>query len=322
MLLLSEDQYVATRGRASAGARLEPRLTTDGKYALPEATATDAAHSATASILAAATTGTPSGYDTTLATPAILLGGVGGRHMQVNCAEQAWSLQKPASNVYRFEVRSNDFVTSTDAINGTRRSELVSPYASFTGVSSGPDRGYFAGETVWQAWSAVLGDHNGFLAIATDARFAYGMQWHSDDFGVAARGPVLVVDYSNSALRIKTRSSADFSNGNGNPVTRYSTSVPAKGTKVDFVMQVTLGQTGHLNAWINGTQVVNADCPIGYYATDVAAGKALAHPHWGIYTFNQNLTDVLYVANPEVGIVDLSGRVGSPLVVPDLSPWN
>ena len=86
-------------------------------------------------------------------------------------------------------------------------------------------------------------------------------------------------------------------------------------------MQATFGENGHLNTWINGSQVVDTDTPIGYFTdlTDGSGRTILGYPQFGLYTANQPDTDIVYHANPEWGTSDLSARISAPLSVPDLN---
>lgn len=92
-------------------------------------------------------------------------------------------------------------------------------------------------------------------------------QWHSVDTTVG-RSPGLCDDVSNNVLTIQTRSSAALggvSSFNGVPVIQYSTAIPAKGEKTYFVLEALWGEEGHVNAWINGSLVVDEETPVGYY---------------------------------------------------------
>lgn len=116
--------------------------------------------------------------------------------------------------------------------------------------------------TVWSSFCVILGDTPG-LTKARASSLGAVHQWHIVDTNTG-RSPVLHVDCSNNLLQIVTRSSAALDAGlNGNTVIRYSTAMPATGVKTHVVLQATMGASGHLNAWVNGTQVVNVDCPIG-----------------------------------------------------------
>jgi hypothetical protein len=89
---------------------------------------------------------------------------------------------------------------------------------------------------------------------------------------------------------------------------------PATGVPTYFVVQGTFGQTGHLNVWMNGTQIVNVDCNFGFYS--YPSTQQIAHIATGIYQANVTEPAVLYHANVEWGPRNLSSRIASPLTVP------
>lgn len=302
MLLLTRAQALGVRNRSSSGSTLLPRPTNDGRYAVSDATLTDAAHTAVASTLSAATSGTATLLDV---DDRIY---VDGKEMRISTARESWAITEPSAGVFRHEIRANSYGSGTDSPNKTRRSEII---------AAGSGYAFSSGETVWASWSSISGDHPGTDNASTTLGLIH--QWHSVDTTVA-RGPVIGVDISAGTLTIITRSDAELTGSDGTKKVRYSTTVPAKGVVTNFVLQATLGQSGHLTAWINGSQVYDAAIPIGYYNDDAGA-RALAYPHWGIYTANLNTTDVMYHANIEWGTTDLTARIASPLSVPDLSPW-
>jgi hypothetical protein len=317
MIVGSRDDAVNARALVSSdygGARLAPRPLNNGTFALPAAVLTESDYSAAAAVLADWTITTPAGGDYLTLSDAYL-----GYQLKIG-ANTFWhggrrsSLTMPATEVFRFEVQTNDWADVYDSTNVKRRSELV--------LVDGDELGVGGGGTVWSAFCLILGDHPGLSQVTSDPQ-GFVHQWHSVDTNVG-RSPGLCVDVSNNAMTIQTRSSAALggaSGFNGVPVTRYSTSVPAKGTKTYFVLQTTFGQTGHLNAWVNGAQVANVNAPIGYYddLTDGSGRTVLGYPTWGLYAKNQPVTDIVYIANPEWGTTDLSARIASPLAVPDLT---
>lgn len=313
MLVGARDAAINARalvGSVVGGARIEPLLLTDGRFALPAEVLTDPAFAAAVSTLSGWSTETPATSDyVVMPTPNTFNAMVNGKTMYHSGRPS--SLTMPASNVLRFELRVNDFGASVDSANRNRRSELV---------ANGPGRGIGAG-TVWSSFCFILGDHLGLSAVRS-GMFGLVHQWHSVDTSVG-RSPVLNVDCSNNVFTIRTRSSvgADAGNPSGTETIHYSAAVPAKGAKTYVVLQATFGSSGHLNAWVNGSQVVNVDTPIGYYTdlTDGSGRTELGYPHWGLYTRNQSETDIVYIANPEWGTTDLSGRIASPLSVPDLT---
>lgn len=279
------------------GARLEPRLLTDGRYALPAPVLSHSDYAAAASELAGWAEETPASGD--YVTPPFaesdakpMFIPVDGKIFYRTARRSA--LTMPADNVFRFEVRTNDFAGSFDSVNAKRRSEIIQTQ----GATLGPKDG----DTTWSAFCLVLGDHPGLSEVTANFQ-GYVHQWHSVDTTVG-RSPGLCVDVSNNEMRIATRSSLSLggaSGFNGIPVNHYTTAVPAKGTKTYFVLQATWGKNGHLNAWVNGTQVVDVDARIGYYddLTDGSGRTVLGYPHWGLYAKNQPMTDIVYIANPE-----------------------
>jgi hypothetical protein len=76
-----------------------------------------------------------------------------------------------------------------------------------------------------------------------------------------------------------------------------------------------LGQAGHLDVWLNGTQVVNVDTAIGYYLDPTTIEYGYAYPHFGIYENNYFDPTIVYYANPEWGVTSLLDRVTNPLPV-------
>jgi len=231
----------------------------------------------------------------------------------VNHAGPPNSLRMPASNVFQMTVAANSFAGSYDQRNGNRRSEIA---------AIGPDKsvGTGVGEMAWTAFCIVLGDHPSLTAVRSGA-FGIVHQWHSVEYGLG-RSPIVTVSCFNNELSIRTRSSVGATTGNpsGTEITHYSTVIPAKGIKTFFVLQITFGEAGHINAWINGTQVVNQDAPIGYYADLVVdPSRKLGYPQWGLYCRNYPETNVVYIANPEWGVASLSDRIAAPLPVPDLT---
>lgn len=298
MIILTRAQAIACMSER-AGHRLEPRLASDGTLAVAESVASNPAYVDLASTFAAASTGPVSSWATDAA--AIL---VDGKPMTMNNMRKAYSITNPTGEVFRMEVRANDGPLKTDLANGNRRSEIVSDVNS----------GWSAGQTMWQSWATILGPHPGLLLTDISQRFGYIMQVHS---GLGTRPPIFVVNFAQNAMRIYTCSDATapaFSLQE-----RYVGAIPARGAITQFVTAVTPGESGHLSVWMNGTQIVDTDLPLGYYNTQTGP---LAHPQWGIYTRNWNTTDVVYQANIEWGSTSLAARIATPLAVPDLSPWS
>jgi hypothetical protein len=206
----------------------------------------------------------------------------------------------PAPSVYRFELHANDFASRVDSRLGNRRSELISE----------GDR-YGSGVTLWTSFSFVVGPSHGPFDVARGHNIIH--QWHSVDTAAEGRSPVVDVELVDGKLEIVTRSDATDDNG-VTEVVRYSATRPPDGVVHNMVISGLLGQSGHVNVWLDGTQIVNTNAPIGYYNDDGGA-RALAYPHWGLYQSKTDAPTVIYHANLEWGTTDLSARVNTPLAV-------
>lgn len=300
-------------GGSSRTDALLPRLLNDGTYVTADACATDTLiPSGARTELAGWTSATPTAdkyqADPFTSQPLTLVTKVAG--LDAYHAGRRGAVTMPDPAVMRFEVQPNDFAQIGDSTRTNRRSEFV----------AANDR-YNDGQTVWSSFAVVMGPCAGLRKSRSDPQ-GLVHQWHSVDTTVN-RSPSVSVDCSNDELKITTRSDDAISptNGNGIPQVLYTTTLPAQGTITYIVLQVLLGEVGHINAWVNGTQVIERTQPIGYW-TDALDGRALAYPHWGLYSKNDNTTDVVYIANPEIGTADLTARIATPLSVPDLSPWS
>lgn len=292
---------------AHNGARIDPRLTADGRLGVSDKVLTDPAYSDLAAVLAGGTANqTVSAWGTSY-DPTVL---INNQPMTLNSARNSYSLAEPATDVFRMEIHNNDSPIPSDSAHGNRRCEIVSL----------PANGYTSGQTLWMAWSTILGtQHTGMVLTDDASRFGYIMQVHPVILSIPL-APCVVVNCAQNQMRIMTASDAQVDPNNagyGVQVVRWTGALPAAGAVTNFVMAVTLGQSGHLSAWVNGTKVVDADMPIGYYTN----GGILGYPQWGVYEKNWNTTEVAYVANMEWGTSSLAARASSPLPVPDLSPW-
>lgn len=294
-LLLTRQQLVQVMPDRN-GHAVRPRLTVDGLAAVSESIASLPAYADVSAVLAGGTINTSPSYDTNQSGMVWL----DGKPVYFANARKTWSVAEPASGVLRFEARENDDGTSVDLTNGNKRSEVVSLV----------DNGWTDGQTLWVSFSTILGPAPGLVLTDVPSRFGFVMQVHPPQ---STWSPVLTVDYSKGLMRIRTRSDADFNT----TYDRYSASIPARGVKTAFVMAITLGQSGHLKAWVNGSLVVDADMPIGFWTQ----GGVLGYPQWGLYSKNWPTRDVVYHANIEWGSASLQNRVATPLPVPDLSPW-
>lgn len=226
---------------------------------------------------------------------------IDSKPMDLSAISAPYAFSIPATDVYRFEVHANDFGWPGDSKNGNRRSEVVSV-----------DRyEYGSGATLWTSFSFVVAPaHSPF--DGGPSRHNTIHQWHSVDHEKARR-PGLQVQLLGGNLVIQTRSDIAGESGETG-IVRYSATRPADGVPHHMVISGTLGRSGHLNVWLDGTQIVSTDASIGYFNDDGGA-RALAYPHWGIYQTNVDPPAVIYHANVEWGTIDLSARVRDPLAV-------
>ena len=222
---------------------------------------------------------------------------VDSQPMRRQAATRDYSFAIPAPNVYRFEVRKNDFGWRGDKANNNRRSELVSE----------GDR-YYSGQTLWSSFSFVVGPEHGSF----DGRSEHNQitQWHSVDTDIKRR-PVFDIQLKGGNLVVTTRTETNKSElGN----VHYSYLRPRDGVVHNVVVAALLGEEGHLDVWLDGTRIVDVETAIGYYNDDDGT-RALAYPHWGIYESNVDDPAVVYHANIEWGLRQLSDRVAKPLEV-------
>lgn len=227
---------------------------------------------------------------------------VNSQRMRVQTVEKGYAFSIPTSGVYRFEVRKNDFGWSGDEQSDNRRSELVSE----------GDK-YYSGETLWSSFSFVVGPER--LPFDAEGEFPSPHhniihQWHSVDTA-SGRSPVLAVELGNGEFTVLTRSDDAPGGVRNGPVAHYSAPRPADGVVHNVVISGLLGRDGHLDVWLNGRRIVDEDTAIGYYNDD----GGLAYPHWGIYQKNVDEPAVVYHANIEWGLEELSARVVRPLEV-------
>ncbi|MFI2838567.1 heparin lyase I family protein [Mycolicibacterium sp. PDY-3] len=221
--------------------------------------------------------------------------------MHLSASRTPYSFTTPSARLYRFEVRHNDYGWRGDERNGTRRSELVSSGVRFK-----------AGETLWTSFSFIVpADQASFHADSGGDGYSLIHQWHSVDGDDGPRGPVFGVELTGGNLNIITRSDRG---GPGVKVTHFSMHRPIDGVPHHIVASGALGKDGHLTVWLDGTVVVDGATPIGYYRDD-GGDRALAYPHWGIYEKNIREPAVVYHANIEFGIGDLSSRITRPIHV-------
>lgn len=301
-ICLTAAQAANLRWRGFRSSRLLPVPLSDGRYALSERTLSDPRFALYRTALAAGSVEADVGL--TFVDDDTFRMTVDGKPVRLGAVDKDYAFGIPATNVYRFEIHTDDFGWEGDKANNNRRAELVSDGAT-----------YGAGETLWSAFSFVVGpQHIPFDPAGSVGGHNMIHQWHSVDIEVG-RSPVLYIDMGSGNLTVQTRSDANAPTLT--PVTHYSAARPADGQVHNVVISGLLGPTGHLNVWLNGTQIVNADTPIGYYNDDAGA-RDLAYPHWGQYQKNVDAPLVIFIANPEWGTASLSARSTTPLSVPDL----
>lgn len=216
--------------------------------------------------------------------------------MELYAAPTGYAFTNPATSVYRFEVRKDDFGWHGDARNGKRRAELISA-----------GRKYSAGETLWTSFSFVIGPAHTAFDGGSEQNFIH--QWHSVDT-TDGRAPVVRVEVSHGNLEVRTQSDAAEK-----PVVRYRAVRPQDGAVHNMVISGLLGQSGHIRAWLDGVRIVDTEAPIGYYNDDDGQ-RALAYPQWGLYESNVEAPSIIYHANLEWGTTALAERISAPLSVP------
>lgn len=320
MLVGPLDEAVNVRalvGSDYGGARLHPILLDDGRYALPEQVLTIDAYQDAHAILDEWDTETITTADyeptpTGSGSQRMLFAIGDGRYFHVG---RRASLTMPDTDVFRFELQPNDFGgefdwgwggSSEDPADSSDRNKRRSTLVSYSEGIEFTDE-----ETAWVSFCLILGDTPGFATAEWATIMSFGSTEGADVSGVFS------ITLPGGDFIIRTRSSADtWSSGSGKPISHYTGTAPAKGVKTYIVLQITFGEEGHLNAWVNGSQVVDEDTPIGYYALP---HTYLGRPQFGVYENNQSSTDVVYIANMEIGSADLSDRIASPLSVPDLT---
>lgn len=286
-------------------AKLRPLRLSDGRYALPESVLTDPRHARWRSLLKQGTTESAGGL--TFSPPA---NGadystfVDGKEMyvQIGAPTETYGFPGPRlfdiplENLYRFESHTNNGNESGgDKSHYRRRVELIQP----------DEDGYSDGQTLWAAWSTILTDQrDGF--VGNNGTLIH--QWHGD-WASSGPGPVVWLTLDSGNLLINSRSDVDNWVSHQHYSQPFS---PTTGTPVNFVVSGLLGASGHLNVWMDGTQIVNVDTPIGGY---IEPHTVLAFMQFGIYMDNIRQPDVIYHANMEFGTSDLSARIASPISV-------
>jgi hypothetical protein len=207
----------------------------------------------------------------------------------------------PAPRLYRFECRHNSDRPAGDRKGGRRRVELVQYNDSGTY--------YDSGDTVWSAWTTILTDQREGIDGFNAGLFH---QWHQAP-GTHVPPPPFAMAFSGGQLFIQTRSSLDSGPGGFVNHTHYLGDAPESWVPQNFVVAATWGEFGHLDVWLNGEKIVDTDTPIGYYAEGL---PYLGYMKMGLYIDNTHTVDVLYHANIEFGMTDLSDRIENPLPLP------
>lgn len=291
MLVLTTAQMLQARVQRSASCLIRPRLLADGNLAVSERVLTDLAHIAVRDVLEAGTvTATPGAFSARTAED---LGTVDGKTVSLSADDKAWSLQ-PTSTGHRFELRQGDVGLASDTTT-QQRVEMSSAYNTFA-----------AGAEVWQSFTVEINIREWFETVFHPSLKNWGFiaQWHAlDTVQTGGRSPVLAFDLGNSALRIVTRSDTD---GPASEIERYKSVLPV--AAVNFVCRFIMGQSGELQVWRDGVEVVNIECPIGYYND----GTDLGYLQWGIYRLPNALTAAVTTSNMRWGLTDLSDKILNP----------
>jgi hypothetical protein len=290
MLVLTTEQMLRARVRCEPKHIIRPRLLADGRLAVSENVLTDPAHVLARSVLEEGEiTQNPGPFSVRSREE---LGFLDGKVVALAADDQSWSLQPTAAG-HRFEVRPGDVGLSSDTLN--QRSEFGGVYDTFAG-----------GVEVWQSWTTEIVISEWFETVLHPslANFGFISQWHAlDTAATGGRSPVLAFDYGNNAFRIVTRSDTD---GRAVEKVRFSDVLPVG--SVNYVCRIVLGQTGELQVWRNGVEIVNFAGPIGYY-NDVGD---LAYLQWGIYRRSQALPAAVTTSNMRWGLTDLSSKILNP----------
>lgn len=297
MHLILSRQDVMTCMRASKGYLIIPRLTADGRSAVSTNVVGKSSYSDLDSVFLRSSIETVADWCSSLEAVTTL----DNKPVYLSNVKKQYAVSEVQPNIFRFEVHENDYATSNDLKNGNRRSEIV-PLKT---------NGWASGDTLWMAFSVVRGPSPTMMLTDVPSRFGYCMQIHS---GVSGMPPVCVLNYAQGLLRVFTMSDASP----GQFMVRHSQAIPEVGVIKNFVFAATLGESGHLSAWIDGVLSIDLDCPIGFY---LSQSGSLGHPQYGFYTKNWNTVDTVYLANIEWGSESLLGRVLSPTPVANLSPW-
>jgi hypothetical protein len=292
------------------GARLWPVPLLDGNYALPVQVLTNPAYSAALPHVGNWT------VQNTISPVSLINAGSTGWKLYVANGDRLLrsnsghfgSITMPASNVYKFTLRPGERVAATDITGSVfgqnRRSTLINA-GTLASPAVDTIHEFGVGGDYWISFSYVIGEisslHRGPMVFSTRG------------LSNPRREPAVTVTlYNDPARNLEIMTSSALQPTVN--VTRYQGPRPADKTPVSMVFQITAGESGHLNAWINGTQVVNVDAAIGHW--DV--GTQRMGLQLGPYTDEAPEKDVVYYANVEYGTASLSSRIANPLSVPSL----
>ncbi|MBB4064729.1 heparin lyase I family protein [Gellertiella hungarica] len=276
---------------------IEPRLMTDGRYAVPESLLNEPTLAPKRSVLIAGTIADLSSSDFVADTRAGII--VDGKTMFLQIDRVPWAFTVVAPNVHRFELRQGDQGGVEASPHRLHRCEIVAMDVPAKGTE------------LWQAYSVMLEPGNPFSVNGQ----CYINQWHGYDSEVGyGRAPPLSFDYGNNQFRIWSRSDASIDPVTlwGTDVLQYSAASPARDVYTNFVINVKFASSGFLRVWMNGTQIVNYTGPIGYYNDTNGT-----YPQWGIYARQAPDTPVARIANMEWGTTDRSARISAPLSIPN-----
>lgn len=290
MLILTTAQMLRTRVRRHQYHIIRPRLLVDGRLGVSENVLSDPAHAGCHEILLEGeVTQTPPGFAAIHGDS----GTIAGKTVRVAGDDQPWSIV-PTETGHSFELRAGDVGWQDDGPT-QQRSEFAAIYDTFG-----------AGDEVWSSWTTEINVADGFLQVISGvSNWGLIAQWHSIDT-TTGRSPVVAFDYGNNAFRVVTRSDAEYSNGFAVEKVRFSDSLPVG--PVNYVCRFILGQDGELQVWRNGVEIVNVECPIGYY--NDAGG--LAYLQWGIYRRPTDTRAAVTTSNMRWGLTDLGSKILNP----------
>lgn len=281
MLILTAVQMLQVRVQCTEGHLIRPRLLVDGNFAVSELVLTDPAHEQVRDVLEQGTvTNTFAAFENFGTGEFITLD---GKDCLINADDQPWSIQ-PTTSGHRFELRT-----------GERRVEFVNLFNTFG-----------TGEEVWQSFTFEINVREGFEAISPAPSWCLIAQWHGVD---SYRSPVIGFDCGNNIFRIVTRSDAELQGGNGVEKVRFSDSLPVG--SVNIVCRFIPGESGELQVWRNGVEIVNLICPIGYYNDP----GDLCYLQWGSYCGPDKPTMAITTSNMRWGLTNLSDKILNPDVL-------